>query len=161
MRLKVQQVFPSRRPFPQARMEVSTLQRDLPRSRAGLPFRSHSNLRRMPSGNRQSRGFPRELQPFLASLARTVSRIRNRRRFLYPHPPRSRKAGYAAPGYYPHAGSPQATGNCKPLPAYLSLHGGRVDARMPLRIAPSSLTSSLDPQLGVSSQGQKLHRCAL
>ncbi|MDD4801704.1 MAG: hypothetical protein PHF24_01995 [Syntrophomonas sp.] len=32
---------------------------------------------------------------------------------------------------------------------------------MPLRIAPSFLTPSNDPQLGVKSRCQKLHRCAL
>ena len=34
-------------------------------------------------------------------------------------------------------------------------------ARMPLRIAPVPLTPSNDPQLGVKSRYQKLHRCAL
>jgi hypothetical protein len=34
-------------------------------------------------------------------------------------------------------------------------------ARMPLRIAPAPLTPSNDPQLGVESRYQKLHRCAL
>ncbi len=39
--------------------------------------------------------------------------------------------------------------------------GGRVIAHMPLRIALTSFTPNTNPRLGVKSQHQKLHRCAL
>src|SRR5690606_17819114 len=43
----------------------------------------------------------------------------------------------------------------------LGLRGGRVNACMPLQIAPSPLTPSTDPRLGIGSRHQELHRCAL
>lgn len=63
------------------------------------------------------------------------------------------KAGYAAPSFYQM--------QVFILQIVVCLRGYVGHARMPLRIAPIPLTPSNDPWLGVKSQNQKLHRCAL
>ena len=107
----------------------------------------------------QSRSFPQQLPP-------TFSLFCNRNfkadddtsaKASPPHcayPLLSLKAGYTAPSYPGMQVFPSLAG--KPGPPRMWGH-----ARMPLRIAPSPLTPSNDPRLGVASRYQKLHRCAL
>ncbi len=106
--------------------------------------------------SRQSRGFPRRCNRFLASFAEQVC-FNSSTRGIYCSPT-PLKAGYAALStkWVPHAG---------PTLAVVSSHALGPPRRQGQRLhaivdRPSSLTPSTSPRLGVESQHQELHRYA-
>ena len=139
---------------------------------AGLPTTKpdHHLVHILIPNSCQSRRFPQQCRPIpslfcnhgFIPLPLCLRSINNQGGFAM-NPPQPLKAGYTTPRRYPNVGFTPSHSSCptKAFPTNLGLHERGVICCMPLQFAPSFLTPSTSPRLGVKSQHQELHRCAL
>ena len=149
---QVQQVFPNNyQTSPFWRFPFKTISTVSPT--AGLDYHSVRTLTPCESLVQSSLGVFLNSAPYLlASFAVRVSS-----KSVSSLPPKPLKAGYTAHSFGPHTGSSQPVALHHPTGSPRS-QGQRLHAFVD---RPNFLTLSTNPRLGVSSQHQELHRCAL
>ena len=144
--------------FPPRKRDGSPLRTASSRLSATMPdcHLEHTLIPRVSPARNSLGAFPQVFQRLLSSFAEVVSKGCP---FIPDFHARQATLHTVLPAMQvPAQVVPRAARAAKHIPESPRKQGF---ARMPLRVAPSSLTSSASPQLGVGSRYQRLHRYAI